>query len=78
MFPDSTKQLQEDKGLFQGPRSAVFYKVKSVCVRNLIERLDGVAILTHNESAARWKRVLGGCLFVCGIRKAKGTWSSSP
>jgi hypothetical protein len=72
IFPDSAKQLQEDKGLFRGPRPAVFYKVESMRVRELIEQLDGVVILTHDDSASRWKRALGGYPFVYGIREAKG------
>jgi hypothetical protein len=71
-FPSSAKQLPKDCGLFQGPRPGVCHNVGFKKLAALFKgKLEGVIVLTHDESAARWKRVLDYPL-VYGIREAKG------
>lgn len=71
-FPSSAKQLERDHGLFQGPRPGVCYNIGSEKLSKVIrDKLHGVVVLTHDDSAARWKRALDYPL-VYGIREAKG------
>ena len=71
-FPSSAKQLKRDYGLFQGPRPGVCYNVGYKKLANVFrDKLEGAIVLTHDDSAARWKRVLDYPL-VYGIREAKG------
>ncbi|KAL7550282.1 hypothetical protein ACHAWF_013521 [Thalassiosira exigua] len=70
-FPQSAKQLGIDHGLFRGPRPGVChipYKQLSALLR---KKLNGVVVLTHDDSSLRWKRILDYPL-VYGIREAKG------
>jgi hypothetical protein len=64
-FPSSAKQLKKDHGLFQGPRPGVCYNVGYKKLPTL-----GI-VLTHDDSALRWKRALDNPL-VFGIRELKG------
>ncbi|KAL7535668.1 hypothetical protein ACHAWF_005230 [Thalassiosira exigua] len=59
-FPGSAKQLKKDFGLFNGSRPGLFQ-----------EKMPGTVVLTHDESAPRWKEILDHPL-VYGIREAKG------
>jgi AAA domain len=70
-FPNAAKQLSKDRGLFKGPRPAVFQKVGAMRLKELVYKLDGVVILTHDKETAKVKRDLDYPL-VYGIREAKG------
>lgn len=71
-FQSSVKQLKKDHGLFKGARPGVFHKVDVQQLSTLLkENLQGAVVLTHDESASRWKEVLDHEL-VYGIREAKG------
>lgn len=58
-FPSSAKQLKKDDGLFQGSRPGVLHGA-SVHQLNILlsDKLKGAVILTHDESASRWRRLL--------------------
>eukprot|EP00934_Nitzschia_sp_Nitz4_P003879 Nitzschia sp. Nitz4//scaffold167_size49223//10984//18384//NITZ4_007032-RA/size49223-processed-gene-0.31-mRNA-1//-1//CDS//3329538266//3869//frame0 len=72
VFPDSAKQLGEDRGMFTGPRPGVFHKVPVASLKALVSgKLNGAVILTHDESVPYWKQMLDYEL-VYGIRAAKG------
>lgn len=72
-FPDSAKQLAKDRGLFTGPRPGVFSHVQPERLKQLVlEKLNGVVLLTHDSSVSYWKEKLGGYQLVYGIRAAKG------
>lgn len=73
-FPDSTKQLKEDRGIFSGPRPGVFPHVSYECLREAISVNDGggIKILTHDANVHRCKEALGDYPLVYGIREAKG------
>ena len=71
-FKNSVKQLEKDHGLFKGARPGVFPQVQIAQLSALLrENLQGAVVLTHDESASHWKKVLGHEL-VYGIREAKG------
>jgi hypothetical protein len=70
-FPDSAKQLSKDRGLFTGPRPSVLQKIEMASVKELVARLDGVVIITHDEHVSYLKQRLDYPL-VYGIREAKG------
>ena len=70
-FPDAAKQLKKDRGLFLGPRPSVLHKVELHIVRDLIAKLDGLVILTHDNAMENLKQQLDYPL-VYGIREAKG------
>jgi superfamily I DNA/RNA helicase len=72
IFPDSAKQLKEDRGLFLGPRPGVFENVEASRLKELVERVKGLVFLTHDSQVAQWKRALGDYPLVYGIREAKG------
>jgi hypothetical protein len=72
-FPDSAKELAEDRGVFTGPRPGVFQSVGIEQLKCLVtEKLNGIVVLTHDERVSYWKRALGGYPLVHGIRGAKG------
>jgi len=72
-FPDSAKQLKEDRGLFAGPRPGVFSHVSYERLHEaLVTPGGGVVILTHDALVSRCKDALGGYPLVYGIREAKG------
>jgi len=71
-FPGGAKQLKKDFGLFKGARPGVFHHVQVQQLSTLLrEKMPGAVVLTHDESASRWKKLLGHKL-VYGIREAKG------
>jgi len=71
-FPDtSAKQLKGDRGLFQGPRPASFQGISQGLLQQLVRKLDGVVVLTHDANVRGWKKRLDYPL-VYGIREAKG------
>jgi hypothetical protein len=71
-FP-GTKQLKKDAGLFQGSRPGV---LSGASIHQLIillnEKLKGAVVITHDESALHWRRLLNDYKLVYGIREAKG------
>lgn len=72
-FPDSAKQLKEDRGLFAGPRPGVFQHVSYQRLQNaLVTPGGGAVILTHDALVLRCKDALVGYPLVYGIREAKG------
>ena len=71
-FPASATQLSRDYGLFQGPRPGVCYNVGYKKFLSLSKgQINGIVVLTHDDSASRWKRMLDYPL-VYGIRESKG------
>ena len=58
-FPSSAKQLKKDAGLFQGSRPGVLSGA-SVDQLNVLlnDKLKGAIVLTHDDSARRWSRLL--------------------
>jgi len=72
-FPDSAKELAEDRGVFTGPRPGVFHNIHVEKLKCLVsEKLNGIVVLTHDENVSYWKRALGNYPLVHGIRGAKG------
>jgi len=71
VFPNSAKQLNEDRGLCKGPRPSVLYNIEVEKVRGLVEKLHGAAVLAHDDQVDYWKKELN-YRFVYGIREAKG------
>jgi len=72
VFPDSARQLKEDRGVFAGPRPGVLYKLDPKLLSELLsEKMNGAVVLTHDGVASHWKERLGYPL-VYGIREAKG------
>jgi hypothetical protein len=57
-FPDSAKQLKEDRGLFHGPRPGVFDKVSRSRLRELVLNRNGIVVLTHDAGVAALRRAL--------------------
>jgi len=73
-YPDSAKQLKEDRGLFQGPRPAVFQQLDPPSLKELLMKgnaLNGVNVLTHDSDKSKWQELLDYPL-VYGIAEAKG------
>ena len=72
-FPGSVKQLQKDRGLFQGSRPGVLYNVDTKQLSVLLsDKLKGTVVLVHDESSHIWRRALGDYKLVYGIRESKG------
>jgi hypothetical protein len=71
VFPNSATKTKPDRGLFHGPRPAIFQNVQILRLKEAVSKLDGIVVLTHDENVSRWKRVLDYPL-VYGIREAKG------
>eukprot|EP00986_Skeletonema_menzelii_P020165 scaffold30419_cov154-Skeletonema_menzelii.AAC.1 len=58
-FPSSAKQLKKDEGLFQGSRPGVLLGVSADQLSILLnDKLKGAVVLTHDESARYWRRLL--------------------
>ena len=70
-FPDSAKQLKEDRVLFQCPQPGMFNNVELARLWELVMKRKGVVVLAHDRDVSRWKRSLDYPL-VYGIREAKG------
>jgi hypothetical protein len=72
-FPSSAKQLGKDFGLFQGSRPGLLQGASIHQLNTLLnDKFKGAVILTHDESARRWRRLLNDYKLVYGIREAKG------
>ncbi|CAB9504446.1 tetratricopeptide repeat and ankyrin repeat containing 1 [Seminavis robusta] len=70
-FPDSAKQLSKDRGLFKGPRPSILQRIDPPSVKELLGKLEGAVILTHDTAVSNLKQRLAYPL-VYGIREAKG------
>ena len=71
-FPSSAKRLDKDLGLFNGSKPGLCYGVDTKLLSSLLAgKMNGTVVLTSDESAPRWKRVLDYEL-VMGIRESKG------
>lgn len=69
-FPSSAKQLPKDHGLFNGSRPSVLQSIQVETLSTLLkEKLPGAVVLTHDETAAKWKEKLDHAL-VYGIRES--------
>ena len=72
-FPNSAKQLKEDRGIFQGPRPSVLYRLDYKRLSFLLEKsLNGAIVLVDDSNASRCRRLLNDYPLVYGIRAAKG------
>jgi len=72
-FPDSAKQLNEDRGLFLGPRPGVIYPLALGRLKEAVSmNLKGAVVLTHDTNVSYIRRALGNYPLVYGIREAKG------
>jgi superfamily I DNA/RNA helicase len=71
-FPGSAKELPKDKGLFRGPRPGVFMNVEPVKLQELLFKIDGAFVLTHDAEVSRVKYCLGNYELILGIRDSKG------
>jgi hypothetical protein len=71
VFPNSATKTKPDRGLFRGPRPSIFHNVEVLRLKEVVSKLDGVVVLTHDENVSMWKRLLEYPL-VYGIREAKG------
>jgi len=71
-FPSSAKRLDKDNGLYNGSKPGLCYGVDTKLLSSLLAgKMNGTVVLTSDESASRWKRVLDYEL-VMGIRESKG------
>jgi len=71
-FPSSAKRLDKDRGLFTGSKPGLCYGVDTKLLSSLLAgKMNGTVVLTSDESASRWKRVLDYEL-IMGIRESKG------
>ena len=58
-FPNSAKQLKKDFGLFQGSRPGALLGATVDQLNILLsDKLKGAIVLTHDESARHWRRML--------------------
>ena len=58
-FPSSAKQLKKDEGLFQGSRPGVLSGTSINQLNTLLgDKLKGAVVLTHDDSARHWRRLL--------------------
>jgi len=48
-FPASAQNLGEDRGIFLGPRPGVFQNVELSQLRHLVEKIQGVVLLTMTD-----------------------------
>lgn len=72
-FPGSAKELPKDKGLFIGPRPGLFHNVEPTILRELVEKIEGVVLLTmYDSEVERLKEIVGDKVVVLSIRDSKG------
>lgn len=72
-FPGSAKELPKDKGLFLGPRPSILADVKPNTLVELVEKIDGVVLLTmfDNEVEKLRKLVSNSEVPILSIRDSK-------
>ncbi|KAL3919812.1 MAG: hypothetical protein SGILL_003567 [Bacillariaceae sp.] len=71
-FPNSAKVLAADVGCFSGPRPSVLPNLSQQKLKELVELIDGVVLLTHDEHVQDLKKLVGPDTLVFGIRYSKG------
>jgi hypothetical protein len=83
-FPDSFNKLDKEEGYYIGPRPGVFKKLDAAGLRSLMQRNEGLLVLTHDEYVEKLQDELIGngereeavgqelAKWVLGIRDAKG------
>jgi len=71
-FPKSVSALERDTGAFSGPRPGLIQKMSNTMLTQLVERIDGVVLLTHDEKVDEIRKVVGDEVMVFGIRYSKG------
>lgn len=73
VFPGSANKLKPDKGVYKGPRPGFFKNMRMPALQSLLNRNEGVVLLTHDEEVDVLKERLDNKkYFVLGIREAKG------
>jgi len=73
-FPGSAKELPKDKGLFVGPRPAIFQNMGSrEELKDLVYKIQGIVVLAMNDSdVEELTELLGKEIVVLSIRDSKG------
>ncbi|KAL7575583.1 hypothetical protein ACA910_020154 [Epithemia clementina (nom. ined.)] len=72
-FPGSFKELPRDEGFFRGPRPCVVTDLSWHDLKELVGKLQGVAVLSMEESKiSRLQDFLGDETSVLSIRESKG------
>jgi hypothetical protein len=66
-FPKSA-----DVGVFLGPRPGILYNLSQTKLLKLIQRIEGVVLLTHDSHATDLQTMVGDSAMVLGIRESKG------
>ena len=72
VFPRSANRLKPDVGVFLGPRPGIFQNLSLDRLRDLVSRIDGVVLLTHDGHVEELQRIVGDTVIVLGIRESKG------
>jgi hypothetical protein len=71
-FPKSANTLVADLGAFSGPRPGLLREFTLEKLKELVDLIDGVVLLTHDEHVAALKQFVGPDVLVFGIRYSKG------
>lgn len=71
-FPGAANVLKPDVGLFQGPRPALLPHIPSADLSTLMQKNEGLVVLTHDGNVSRVQELCGDHSVVLGIREAKG------
>jgi hypothetical protein len=71
-FPRSANRLSPDVGAFAGPRPGIFHDISSQRLKELVSRIDGVVLLTHDDQVPTLQALVGTTTLVFGIRDSKG------
>jgi hypothetical protein len=71
-FPRSANRLSPDVGAFAGPRPGIFHDISSDRLTELVSRIDGVVLLTHDDHVSALQALVGNTTLVFGIRDSKG------
>ena len=72
VFPRSANKLEPDVGVFLGPRPGIFQNLSLESLTELVSRIDGVVLLTHDHHVGYIQGVVGESVIVLGIRESKG------
>jgi superfamily I DNA/RNA helicase len=71
-FPGSAKELPNDEGLFMGPRPSILQDVKPQMLKELVEKIDGVVLLTMSDVRVKELEKIVPKNVVLSIRDSKG------
>lgn len=71
-FPKSANTLKPDIGCFSGPRPSLLQNLSQQKLKELVDLIDGVVLLTHDEHVEDLKQLVGPDTLVFGIRYSKG------